>query len=147
MLEPLFNEIKSLKAWNFIKKRLQRKCFPVKFRKFLRTPFFIEHIRCLLLEGVCEGTSFVKILQSCHFNIFGITCFREMSIKGTVMQTGKALKNDRLRVSKASWKFRIPTIYNFAVIYEWNLLFSWKIVFFLTVPIVFSVYKQNFMTQ
>ena len=64
-----------------------------------------------------------------------------MPIKGTVMQTGKALRNDRLRVSKASWKFRI--IYNFAVIYPWNL-FSWKLVYFLTVPIVFSVYKQNF---
>ena len=33
------------------------------------------------------------------------------------MQIKKALINDRLRVSKASWKFRIPTISNFAVIY------------------------------
>ena len=37
--------------------------------------------------------------------------------KGTVMQLEKALINDRLRVSKASGKFRIPTMYNFAVIY------------------------------
>ena len=39
------------------------------------------------------------------------------NIKGTVMQIKKALINDHLRVSKVSWKFRIPTIYNFAVIY------------------------------
>ena len=45
-------------------------------------------------------------------------------IKGTVIKIEKALINDRLRVSKVSWKFRIPTIYNFAVIYLWNLLFS-----------------------
>ena len=45
-------------------------------------------------------------------------------IKGTVMQIEKALINDRLRVSKVSWKFHIPTIYNFEVIYPWNLLFS-----------------------
>ena len=40
------------------------------------------------------------------------------------MQIEKALINDLLRVSKVSWKFRIPSIYNFAVIYPWNLLFS-----------------------
>ena len=45
-------------------------------------------------------------------------------MKVTVMQIEKALMNDRLRVSKISWKFRIPTIYNFAVIYPWNLQFS-----------------------
>ena len=45
-------------------------------------------------------------------------------LKGTVIQTKKALINDPLRVSKVSWKFRIPALYNFAVIYPWNLLFS-----------------------
>ena len=39
----------SLKACNFIKKRLQPRCFPVKFAKFLRTPFFTEHLRWMLL--------------------------------------------------------------------------------------------------
>ena len=33
------------------------------------------------------------------------------------MDIEKALINDRLRVSKVSWKFHSPTIYNFAVIY------------------------------
>ena len=37
--------------------------------------------------------------------------------KGTVMQIEKMLINDRLRVSKAFWKFRILAIYNMAVIY------------------------------
>ena len=32
---------------NFIKKRLQYNCFPVKFRKFLRTLVFTEHCICL----------------------------------------------------------------------------------------------------
>ena len=37
-------------AWNFIKKetllkkRLWHRCFPVNFAKFLRKPFFIEHL-------------------------------------------------------------------------------------------------------
>ena len=33
------------------------------------------------------------------------------------MQIVKALTNDRLRVSKVPWKFRIPTIHNLAIIY------------------------------
>ena len=40
----------------------------------------------------------------------------KIRLKGTVMQKNskiqKALINDRLRVSKVSWKFRIPIIYN-----------------------------------
>ena len=40
MLESLFNKVASLQAYNFIKKILQHRCFPMKFTKFLRTPFF-----------------------------------------------------------------------------------------------------------
>ena len=63
------------------------------------------------------------------------------------MQIEKARINDRLRISKLSWKSRIPTIYNFAVIYPWNLLFTEKVAYFLTVSTVFSVYKQKFTAQ
>ena len=44
--------------------------------------------------------------------------------KCTVMEIGKALINNRLHASILSWKFCIPTIYNFTVIYPSNLLFS-----------------------
>ena len=55
----------------------------MKVLKFLGTPFCIERLRWLRLKEICEGTSLVKILQSCHFNIFGINqrCFRKMPIK------------------------------------------------------------------
>ena len=39
VLESLFNKYTGLKAYDFIKKRLRHRCFPVKFAKFLRTPF------------------------------------------------------------------------------------------------------------
>ena len=45
VLESLFNKVAGLKAWNFIKNRLQHSCFPVKFAKFLRTP---------ILKNICE---------------------------------------------------------------------------------------------
>ena len=63
------------------------------------------------------------------------------------MQIEKALINDRLRVSKVPCKLSILTIYNFVVIYLWNLLFPWKVAYFLTVFIVFNVYKQKFTTR
>ena len=50
VLKSLFIRIADPKAFNFIKKRLQRMRFPVKFPKFLRAPFFTEHLRWLLLE-------------------------------------------------------------------------------------------------
>ena len=39
MLESLLNKVAVLEAWNFIKKRLQHRCFLVNFAKFLRTSF------------------------------------------------------------------------------------------------------------
>ena len=48
--ESLFNKYAGLKACNFIKNRPQHRYFPAKFTKFLRTPFFTEYIRQVLLE-------------------------------------------------------------------------------------------------
>ena len=42
------------------------------------------------------------------------------------MQIEKALINDRLRVSKVSGKFRIPTIYNLAVIFTHEICYFLK---------------------
>ena len=55
------------KTCNFIKKRLQHRCFPVNFAKFLRTLFFIEHLWWVLLgvglhvlENLSELSSFCR---------------------------------------------------------------------------------------
>ena len=50
MLQFLFNKDAGLQVCNSIKKRLQHRCFLVKFAKFLRTPFLKEPLRWLLLE-------------------------------------------------------------------------------------------------
>ena len=57
------------------------------------------------------------------------------------MQIEKALINDRLHVSKVSWKFWILAVYDFAVIY------LQKVAYLLAVSIVFNVYKQRFTAQ
>ena len=45
-----------LQACNFLKKRLQHRDFPVKFVKFLKTSFFTDHLRWLLLLFLKEDT-------------------------------------------------------------------------------------------
>ena len=54
--------------FNFIKKRLQHKCFPVKFPNFFRVAFFTEHLPWLLLIML----SVRKLLQHVviHFAVF-----------------------------------------------------------------------------
>ena len=42
-------KVAGVKAFNFIKKRLQHRCFPMNIAKFSGTDFFIEHLRLLLL--------------------------------------------------------------------------------------------------
>ena len=43
MSESLFNKVADPKAWNFIKKKLKHKCFPVKFAKVFKSTYFEEH--------------------------------------------------------------------------------------------------------
>ena len=44
VLEFLFNKVAGLQACNFIKKKLQHRCFPVRFVKFLRRPILRKHL-------------------------------------------------------------------------------------------------------
>ena len=44
-----FNKVAGLRPATLSKKRLWHRCFPLNFAKFLRTPFFTEHTRWLLL--------------------------------------------------------------------------------------------------
>ena len=50
MSESLFEKVAGLKAYNFNKKRLLHRYFPVKFVKVLRTSFFTKHLWWLLLN-------------------------------------------------------------------------------------------------
>ena len=45
-----FNKVADLRPATLLKKRLLERCFPVKFAKFLRTPFLTEHLCWLLLK-------------------------------------------------------------------------------------------------
>ena len=80
MLESLFNKIPCLQACNFFKKRLQHRCFLVKFAKLLRTPILkkiCERLLCIsydlheyvsLVWKNCQRTwtKFINYLQGFH---------------------------------------------------------------------------------
>ena len=51
------------------KKRLCRRCFPVDFAKFLRTPFIIEHL-CRLLKLII-GYKPILIVESVEMSTAG----------------------------------------------------------------------------
>ena len=57
MSESLFTKAAGLKACNSIEKRLQHRCFPVKFAKFLIKAFFVEEFQWLLLRLCFQRSS------------------------------------------------------------------------------------------
>ena len=78
MLEFLFNKVAGLKVCNFIKNRLQHRCFPMKFANFLRTPFFIEHFWWLLLK-LMNSNNYLRILP-----IFATRYFHQFFYKNSL---------------------------------------------------------------
>ena len=64
LLVSLSNKVKDFLACNVIKKRLQHRCFPVKFEKCLRTPTFKNLYGQLLLN-------IIILQQICIVFIFG----------------------------------------------------------------------------
>ena len=61
----------------FCQKRLQRKCLPVKFAKFLRTSFFTKHLRWLLLNGHFSLVRCVITRINMTFGWF-LACFKDI---------------------------------------------------------------------
>ena len=64
-----FNKVASLKAYNFIKSRLQHSCFPVNFCKFLKT---------LNLKNICEWLFLPSWRHRFLYNNI-INCYRSTS--------------------------------------------------------------------
>ena len=74
---------KTVKKWwfysnptSYLKKRIWHKCFPVNFTKFLRTSFFTENLRYLLLIILQSKYSLqVLVLQSTLYNLYWFITF------------------------------------------------------------------------
>ena len=60
------NKVSGLKAYKFIKKRFQHRCFTGKFAKFSRTTFFTEHF---LLSKSHAGQPDKLQLKTCYYGL------------------------------------------------------------------------------
>ena len=76
VLESLFSKVVSLEAWNFIKKKLQHRCFPVNIAKFLRK-FYLKNTTggcfCTLnSSGILNGKLMTYIFNIilCVYDVF-----------------------------------------------------------------------------
>ena len=84
--------------------------------------FFCEKASSYMFNKVVNTLILTNILIIWNWdNSWSTYCFHNPE---DVDLSLKVMSNDRLRVSKVSWKFRISTFYNFAVIYPWNFPFS-----------------------
>ena len=88
VLESLFSKVVSLKAWNFIKKKLQHRCFPVNIAKFLRK-FYLKNTTggcfCTLnSSGILNGKlmtyifNIILCVSIMYFFIFFAISFAEV---------------------------------------------------------------------
>ena len=101
VLECLFNKVSSLQSSNFIKERLQHRCFTVNIAEFLRTP---------ISENICEQPLLLVVIfsqENSHLQ-------RCLDLPGPKLH--KKLTCLML-VHSTQTTFHRKTIYNFA----WNL--------------------------
>ena len=63
MLESLFNRLAGFKICNFLKKRLQHRCFPVNIAEFLST---------LILMKICEQLLLPFLLLTANISSEGL---------------------------------------------------------------------------
>ena len=77
MLESFFNKVAGFRPATSLKRRVWDRCFPVNFAKFLRTPYFAEHLRLAPSEphlanhhqDVSEGISTSILLSVCMITL------------------------------------------------------------------------------
>ena len=63
-----FNKAADLRPATLLKNRPWHRCFSVNFAKFLRTPFFTEHLQCLLLKFISHH---IKEMLYVNINLMG----------------------------------------------------------------------------
>ena len=89
---PFQKQPQGLKACNIIKKRLQHRCFPVKYAKFLRTP---------ILKNICERLS---LLFPLGFPVsFKVTKAEKYIVMFNILNV---LNNSLTNQSHNGWKCR-----------------------------------------
>ena len=89
MLDSVFNEVAGFQVCNFVKKRLQHRCYLVKFAK-LRTLFFTEHLFTVTASVCFENL--VKILVRSSSDVDREQLYRELQCRPSRGDFSKLIK-------------------------------------------------------
>ena len=81
VLESVFNKVAGLQTYNFVKKRLQHRCYLLKFAKFLRTLFFTEHLFTVTASVCFENLGKILVRNK------KIPCWQATTLLRTLLQT------------------------------------------------------------
>ena len=91
------NKNVGLQSWNFIKKRLQHRFFPVNIAKFLRTP---------VLENICE-----RLFE--RFPTWASNITRNMGIEEDIFSKTNKKKHSKFSYMKKTYIFMMLLIISF----------------------------------
>ena len=117
MLESHFNKVTGIHACNFIKKRLQHMCFPMKFAKFLRTPILTQFREGFIGAAHGGGSKKSPLSKICH-------TYLTMMKLGTVIpylkKIQKTYKSSGASLESCRYKYFSPKINNFCYINKYR---------------------------
>ena len=115
LCRSLFNKVAGTQNCNFIKKRLQRRCFSVKFAQLLRKPFLTEHLYWLCVGGLGfqpETSVKERLLQRCFpvkFAKFLKTSFdRTPADVVFICEFWEIFQTTFSRTFRGSWLYDVP---------------------------------------
>ena len=122
VLESLFNKVAGLKTCNFIKKRLQRRCFLVKFAKCLRTSFLKKICERLLLIMIKKCLN--KMNQEQHQYILKLTFPKIKKTYVNSRPTGYSLQSYRRKSKVLHFSMRIHSLLRLFKKLQYNIYFQ-----------------------
>ena len=74
----LFQCLWPIRRHHLLKKRPWHRCFPVNFAKFLRTPFFTENLRWLLLDILYDLRMIILVVQPVYIILLKMSLLKAL---------------------------------------------------------------------
>ena len=120
MLEPPFNKLAGFKTCNFLKKRLQHRCFPVNIAKFLRTLILMKICEQLLLQFLLLTVNISSWVLVSALNSIGLlqssSRFKEFSLGCLVAGSSLIWKKRKISRDGYSLSFLITRCHSLSFV-------------------------------
>ena len=120
MLEPPLNKLAGFKTCNFLKKRLQHRCFPVNIAKFLRTLILMKICEQLLLQFLLLTVNISSWVLVSALNSIGLlqssSRFKEFSLGCLVAGSSLIWKKRKISRDGYSLSFLITRCHSLSFV-------------------------------